>query len=200
MSPTVTETDVLKALSAIIDPLLKGFEISTAKSDPSEASVFSINVLAALQLTLRQYSFTSARCETLSLVCATHVQRLVDAQVKGLFAASNLQEKLDKLSEHLANGQGKLLSTVEGMDARSLTVALRKFYGLFFDLGTFVMLHVDRILNTSIRRDCRKGVAKLVLQNYSRLYRAVADPAVGGYANVAAILVHTPEQIEVILT
>eukprot|EP00475_Leptophrys_vorax_P030432 TRINITY_DN4559_c0_g1_i3.p1 TRINITY_DN4559_c0_g1~~TRINITY_DN4559_c0_g1_i3.p1 ORF type:complete len:311 (+),score=81.43 TRINITY_DN4559_c0_g1_i3:619-1551(+) len=215
-----SQQDPSLLISAVLEPIFKTTDniCDACGFNPSESSVFHINVLVNLQSILRRFEFTKSKLEILALDIHTNLSVLIDDQTSELLQNLGVAGKLKKIHDHSKEVQQNpnhsvKLCEVEGMDVTSLKLCLQQFYTSLIALGS---LHgydqggqggkpgggplpvCDRLQLQQLRVEARHGVARGIAAAYSELFNTINDPR-SGYPDPAAILQHSPEQFSTLM-
>jgi len=85
---------------------------------------------------------------------------------------------------------------VPGLDSRTLGAALRAFYSaLFADPAAAA----DGLSDPGLRAMARRRISVILARAHAAVHALADDDALGGYADKAAFLVHSPAQVRVLL-
>lgn len=94
-------------------------------------------------------------------------------------------------------GGGEKLAAQAGMDALSLSVALKQFYGKVLT-GSVELGLLDKLSSLSLRRHAHASAAAGVAAAYKELHDAIMAPD-SGYRDPQTLLLHSAQQIESLL-
>jgi len=180
------ESGFTPVLNAFVDPLLKTFKASASGLDKTDAGIYIINNIFAIEESMKQYDFTSAFVERLTLEIGDWMDHIVSEQTTEIWKRCGMQDKIEII-------ETPNFSSKPGMDAESLQGAFTKFYQAMFSM---VMPEFDRLNNPRLRTSARNSTARSVALGYEKLYNTLSDPQ-SGYTpeELDRILVHAPEQV-----
>eukprot|EP01102_Stenamoeba_stenopodia_P015701 TRINITY_DN5379_c0_g1_i1.p1 TRINITY_DN5379_c0_g1~~TRINITY_DN5379_c0_g1_i1.p1 ORF type:complete len:699 (+),score=129.08 TRINITY_DN5379_c0_g1_i1:47-2098(+) len=205
------EAEFRPVLIAVIDPLLQMCTLSATHTllNAGDVAVYMINCLSLMQATLIPYSFASSRVERLAAQIDAHTDSLVDEEVTILLANCSLADKIKTIQEEESSSledsvSRRPLSTIPGLDSKSLSDSVHLFESLLFDMAQNNSLPLcDKIINTRLRSTARSNVLKNLAIAYSSLYEAVNNPF-NGYppsnsssnsnSSVSSVVVGNPQQ------
>jgi len=181
------EAEFRPVLIAVIDPLLQMCTLSATHTllHAGDVAVYMINSLSLMQATLIPYSFASSRVERLAAQIDAHMDSLVDEEVTILLANCGLADKIKIIQEEelpsTTDGTARRpLSTIPGLDSKSLSESVHLFEGLLFDMAQNYSLPLcDKIINTRLKSTARTNVLKNLSIAYSSLHEAVMNPLNG---------------------
>ncbi len=100
-----------------------------------------------------------------------------------------------KVLHLVRDNEGKVLSTIDGLDPVSLQDAVRSFTNLLFALVT---PQFDKIISPKYRNTAKAGLARAAATTYEELFVIISNAA-SGYSNVEAIFLHRPDQVKTLL-
>ncbi|RDD46726.1 Conserved oligomeric Golgi complex subunit 6 [Trichoplax sp. H2] len=191
------QIDLKKILSCIVDPLLQMCTVSAASLSAADMACYMINCIYCIHSTLALYEFTDDHLEKLKAQIDAHMDTLVSEQAGYILAQSGLGFIYSTLQEQQNN---KIpLSSVHGMDAKSVKSALVKFDSYLSSHDALLMPHCALLLSTKIRERVQKQSVELVCNAYESLYKAVYNPF-NEYKEPSSVIIHTSEQVKKLLT
>jgi len=178
-------------LDAFIDPLLAMCRQSASGLDRSDAAVYIVNNMVAIQSSLTRYDFTVSWVQRLTTEIGDWVDVLVKEQSDNILRHSAMAEKIECIER--ADPSTPLVSQ-PGMDIESLRSALDSFYKSLFSL---VMPEFDRLTSPRLRASARNATAQTIANSYEAFYNAVMDKERSGIdeASLKGILLHNPQQV-----
>eukprot|EP00808_Paulinella_micropora_P023585 g8215.t1 len=133
---------------AFTEPILSTLQASTISSQLSAAEglVFALNVMYELRTVLARYpQCSTSQVKALDDALQTTLVRLVQALTAGILAkAGGIGEKISlilKVSSEAERNKQKMqpLSTVPGLEKKSMASCLQGFYHQLFSVGEFLM-------------------------------------------------------------
>ena len=170
-----------KALKAFVVPIRSLVHSADQTfSSPSDACVFAVNNLAALQAVLTLHDFTAPLVEELTFEIGERIDQLARIRSDTATAKTGLSQVLHALERVTDPEDRKRLGEQPGLRAEQVKAAFDAFYR---DLSSsIVMPEFDRIDAPRWRHQARSATSALILSMHNTLYDAVKD---GGYADVS---------------
>jgi hypothetical protein len=206
---------------AAFSPILKaGLEVplrscylsaAAARLDESSVAIFMINNFACLESSLRPHGHLAASTlESLAVQIDTQCNALVSTQVSQILTSCGLvgpYRAVQGLGE-----SGRRLADTDGCTAEELGPAFASFYSQLFSTAgpgaaggagsaegaSRILEACAKIRTPRLRAQSRTKIVVGLVDCYSALYDAVHQPA-NGYRDPAAIAVHTPAAVQMVL-
>ena len=148
-----------------VEPVIGSCSLSANAIPTAEGSVYLVNCLLAVQVVLQKFDFCGWRLEKLHTQLAHALEQAVREQIIAIMRTCNLDDKMytlrswkNALQAADSGGAGEELAQMAGMDAMSVSLALKHFYGVVLT-SSIDFKFVDRISNSSIRAQARSQVA-----------------------------------------
>ena len=142
-----------------------------------------MNCVSAMQAPLQKHEFTKDRQEMYLEYQRDQLNRLIEGQAKAVLSKVGLAERLKALREKAPETP---LSGVPELHPVALAATLRSFYNSLFTLGGALSLPLlERIEDTTLRDQARRGVSRLIASSYEELYNGITE---------LGITTHTPDQ------
>ena len=187
------EVVVAPILKAFIEPLLELCRKSASGLDRSDASIYIINNILAIQSSLTRYRNTSFWVQKLTSEISDWTDYLVSQQAQSILGNSGISEKLELIER--ADPSTTLVMN-PGLDAQSIKAVIDRFLKSLFSLS---MPEFDSLSSPRLRTSARNATASAIANAYERLYIAMHDR--GGYTSeqLEEILVHSPQQVRQLL-
>ena len=80
-----------------------------------------------------------------------------------------------------------------------LASAMRAFYDALFQLGGALLPHSDRIGSVALRQQVTHAIARTVAATHRHIHEVVSRPG-SGYDSVGTILLHSPDEVDTLLS
>ncbi|XP_026678602.1 conserved oligomeric Golgi complex subunit 6-like [Diaphorina citri] len=200
---TDRQSDTLRVVSNIIDPLLQTINLSASRLSTVHMSVYLLNSIHTMTKALEEYPNIGHYRERLAAQCDVQVDTLTSEQSSSFVVNLNLAPMYTILQEvnnraTSPGGRQDALSRIPGMEVASLNNFLRNFDNFLANPNTLVLPQVNLILNGEHRNAILTRSCQVICAIYRQLYEAVHDPT-NMYENPATLLSKTPAEIRTIL-
>ncbi|KNC51011.1 uncharacterized protein AMSG_06985 [Thecamonas trahens ATCC 50062] len=192
------ESQFAPILDLVLHPLIKASTLSAVALQPADMAVYMLNCLGLMHAALAKYaSFTAPALELVTGQMDAHLHTLVEEQAQSILSGCGVLSKLAVAQEHNPTTAGPL-SRVDGMARDDMAAVMRAFDALLSATSVLVMPEAERLVDPTARQNVRSQVAEFIADAYARIYDAVCD-ARNGYGNPASILLHSPDEIKILL-
>ena len=185
-------------LELVLHPLIKACTLSAVALPPGDMAVYLLNCLAAMHAALDPHAeFTQPALELVSAQMDAHLETLVQEQSQAILSGSGILEKLAIAQAHLPDSDGPL-SHLPGMSATDMAAVMRSFDALLSATSVLVMPMTEKLTDPRTRQTARARVADAISSAYTSLHDAVHNPS-NAYGNPASILLHSPDELKILL-
>jgi hypothetical protein len=195
--PRLREKYFKPVLEEGIEPIISSCALTANANDLAQGSIYLVNCLLAVQVLLQRFDFCVWRLEKLHTQLSQALEQAVREQIICIMRTCNLDDKMYTLRSWKNSDQADALAHKAGMDAMSISLALKHFYGLVLT-SAIEYKFVDRINNSSVRAQARQQVAAGIAASYTQLHEAILSKE-GGYRDPETLLLHSSHQIESLL-
>jgi len=185
---TFDSPHLMTLLSTGIDPVIR---MCRRRTDIGkiDSSIFFLNCVSTIQMTLRKYPVARESVEQLSELITNELAILVDEMSRSILKRVGLLDKLDLLSQ-VTTGGIDVLNRPE-FHPISLSSAFKSFYATLFTQGiSGGASHVDLLVTRELREEARNSVARKISDSYEKIYNVT---------NELGIAVHSPAQVRALL-
>ncbi|CAO3673791.1 unnamed protein product [Umbelopsis vinacea] len=193
---TVPGSDFRETLDAMIDPLLQISDIGAEKLSAYDRLVYKTNCLQYARSALILYAFTEIKRKTLEEQIDELLEELTSKEYDLLLEQSGLNVVESTLRSKDANTP---LSSLDGMDARSLGVSMSHLDRFLTTIDGDIPSRLTKLSSSRLARQVHGNAIKRFIETYSQINEAVGDPD-NGYEFPASILPRTVEEIETIFS
>lgn len=186
-----------RTAAALLDPLavplLDMCDRMAVNLSPELGGVFLINCFVLLRDVIAPYAPAEALFRQLTLRIDAAVAVVCDAEARLLLTRSQLQPCLDAILEA---GDGVNLSSLSGMDAKSLAENVRSLEGSVVGEAGLVLGTSAKVQDARAREKIRAAVIAKLVDTYEVLHKIVHDPR-NNYPD--QVMQYTPSQFKLLL-
>ncbi|KAK9499850.1 hypothetical protein O3M35_002809 [Rhynocoris fuscipes] len=184
-----------KLVSAVLDPLLEGVNVSASRLNTTDMAVYLLNCLHLMQTTVTLYEFIDDRLERLQAQCDAQIDTLTSEQASSLVANLNLGPIYMILEEQ---GRTDPLSHIPGMQPSLLANFISKFDSFVSMPELLLLPQVHCLLSGVHRWTVQRRATEVILAIYKKVYSSVHDPA-NLYDSPQTLMPRTPQEVADIL-
>ncbi|XP_053685467.1 conserved oligomeric Golgi complex subunit 6 [Sabethes cyaneus] len=182
-----SQSDILKIVSCVIDPLLQSIQESASHLPTTDMAVYLLNSLYQIESVLTIYEYMEDRLERLQAQSDAQIDTLTSEQASSLVANLNLGPIYTVLQ-----------SNVSQIEQRHLQLFMSKLDS-FLEMPEILLLpQVNLLLSGNHRSTVQKRSFNVIVAIYKQIYERIHDPS-SGYENPEAVLSKTPEQVTELL-
>lgn len=182
-------------LTALVEPILRACRLGAEGLDPSDAAVYMLNNTAALLSSLATCpgaAAAAAWAAKLGEEIETWLDLLVRSQSEVVLERSGLGPLVERAQAVAASSSGTLSATA-GLDSVTVGQTLKGFYQ-----GLFALPQFERLQDPRMRARARQRTSALIAQEHEKAHVLFSKPE-HGYPDHQTFLVHTPEQVKILL-
>ncbi|XP_055531100.1 conserved oligomeric Golgi complex subunit 6 [Wyeomyia smithii] len=182
-----SQSDILKIVSCVIDPLLQSIQESASHLPTTDMAVYLLNSLHQIESVLAIYEYMEDRLERLQAQSDAQLDTLTSEQASSLVANLNLGPIYTVLQ-----------SNVSQIEQRHLQLFVSKLDS-FLEMPEILLLpQVNLLLSGNHRSTVQKRSFNVIVAIYKQIYERIHDPA-NGYEHPEAVFSKTPEQVTELL-
>lgn len=181
------QSDIMKIIAHIIDPLLESVQESATHLPTIDMSVYLLNCLYQMQTTLTVYEYMDERIERLQGQMDAQIDTLTSEQATSL--VTNLQ--LNPIYNILQSQQTQI-------EINLLKIFISKLEA-FLEMPEILLLpQIQLITSSGHRNTVQKRSFQVILTIYKQIYERVHNPA-NGFVSPESIFARTPEEVAKLL-
>ncbi|ORX43080.1 oligomeric complex COG6 [Hesseltinella vesiculosa] len=184
-------------LDIIIEPLTQACEMSSAMVSRVDGHIYVLNCLHYFMSTMAVYPFTEQKYKTLESKVNDRLDALAQEQYQELLQHSGLASIVNCIS---SKQKDIPLSTLSGMDARSLTTTLSKLDSSLVMASADISPQMQRLRSSEHCQQIQEKAIHRLLESYRLISEAVQDPANDYGPDSASILPRSVEDMEAIFS
>ncbi|XP_077283156.1 conserved oligomeric Golgi complex subunit 6 [Arctopsyche grandis] len=186
--------DLLKAVSFVIDPLLRAVNETACHLSSSDMAVYLLNCIYQIQCTISLCQFVNDYGERLQAQSDAQMDTLTSEQASSLVANLNLGPIYTILQ-----GQEKgPLSAIPGMESSALRSFMNKFDSFIAMPDVFLLPQITLLVSSANKISIRKRSFEVILAIYKNLHSSIHNPN-NKYENPNTIVRRTPEEVSELL-
>lgn len=186
-------------LTALVEPVLRACRVGAEGLDPSDAAVYMLNNAGGLYACLEGSSSSSGSggcvgkwVERLKAEMETWLALLVRYQSEAVLERTGLGPLLERAVAVASSSSGALSATA-GLDAETVGGVMKVFYQGLFSLPQFEKLDDPRV-----RARARQRTSKVIAEEHETAHELFSKGE-NGYPEAWKFLIHTPEQVRILL-
>lgn len=186
--------DLSKAVSLVIDPLLRAIDETACHLSSTDMAVYLLNCIYQIQCTISLCQFVDDYSERLRAQADAQMDTLTSEQASSLVANLNLGPIYTILQ-----GQEKgPLSMIPTMEASTLRSFMNKFDSFIAMPDVFLLQQISLLVSSVYKVSIRKRSFEVIIAIYKNLYSSIHDP-VNRYENPNSIVRRTPDEVSELL-
>lgn len=178
-----SQSDILKIVSCVIDPLLQSIQESASHLPTTDMAVYLLNSLYQIESVLTIYEYMEDRLERLQAQSDAQLDTLTSEQASSLVANLNLGPIYTVLQSSAAN-----------IEQRHLQTFMSKLDS-FLEMPEILLLpQVNLLQSGNHRATVQKRSFNVIIAIYKQIYERIHDPS-SGYEQPELVFSKTPEQV-----
>lgn len=186
--------DLLKAVSSVIDPLLRAVNETACHLSSTDMAVYLLNCIYQIQCTISLCQFVNDYGERLQAQSDAQMDTLTSEQASSLVANLNLGPIYTILQ-----GQEKgPLSAIPGMESSALRSFMNRFDSFIAMPDVFLLPQITLLVSSANKITIRKRSFEVIIAIYKNLYSSIHNPN-NKYENPNTIVRRTPEEVSELL-
>ncbi|KAK9719428.1 Golgi transport complex subunit 6, partial [Basidiobolus ranarum] len=186
------DLDYSRILDGILDPLLRMCRASSQDLDPIARSVFLINCIQYLQISLSRYQCTEEQMQLLNEETQGHSKALTEEYCIEILNKSGLSNIKDQLEG--SNHEAKPIPVGE-LEPQLVADAMGQFNRFISDFNTSYS-PLGRLNNSSLRSEIRENAIQRFMEFYRQFYEAMKSNEAGLFSSV---VMRSPHEVETLL-
>ncbi|ORX99362.1 oligomeric complex COG6 [Basidiobolus meristosporus CBS 931.73] len=186
------DLDYSRILDGVLDPLLRMCRASSQDLDPIARSVYLINCIQYLQVSLSRYQCTEEQMQLLNEETQGHSKALTEQYYIEILNKSGLVSVKNQLEG--SNNEATPIP-VEELDPQLVADAMAQFNRFLSDFNTSYS-PLGKLNNSQLRSKIREDAIKRLLEFYAQFYEAMKSNETGLFSSV---VMRNPSQVETLL-
>ncbi|XP_049291517.1 conserved oligomeric Golgi complex subunit 6-like [Anopheles funestus] len=178
-----SQTDIVKIVGSVIDPLLQSVQESASHLPTSDMAVYLLNSLYQIESVISIYEYMEERLERLRAQSDAQIDTLTSEQASSLVANLNLGPIYTVLQRNAVQ-----------IDHRHLQTFVAKLEQFLQTPEILLVPQVNLLISSGHRATVQKRSFNVIIAIYRQIYERINDPK-NGYNNPETILPKTPEQV-----
>eukprot|EP01135_Chromosphaera_perkinsii_P005721 Nk52_evm21s359 gene=Nk52_evmTU21s359 len=194
--------ELSRILSSVIDPLLQMCEASASALETADKSIFMINCLYSIQITMALYESASSQVNDLNGRIDSYVENVVLEEYNFIAAKSGVEKVFHAGQEFLSRSRSgefkEPMSSYPGLNPSTLKTAMVIFDSALSNTDSLILPQCNLLLSSRIRNVIRTASSAKVVDMYTQLFNEVEKPS-NGYGSASEVSMRSPTQISTLM-